>query len=51
MKSTEVRSAKDETATEDGGVDEIEENVATKSAEKYQPSSAQPELQRGPAGP
>ena len=44
MKSTEVRSAKDETATEDGGVDEIKENVATKSAEKYQPSSAQPEL-------
>ena len=34
MKSTEVRSAKDETATEDGGVDEIKENVTTKSAEK-----------------
>ena len=44
MKSTEVRSAKDETATEDGDVDEIKENVATKSSEKYQPSSAQPEL-------
>ena len=34
MESTEVRSAKDETATEDGGVDEIKENVETKSAEK-----------------
>ena len=28
MESTEVRAAKGETATEDGGVDDIKENVA-----------------------
>ena len=44
MESTEVRAAKGETATEDGGVDDIKENVATMSAEKYQPSSTQPKL-------
>ena len=44
MESTEVRAAKGETATEDGGVDDIKENVAPNSAEKYEPSSAQPEL-------
>ena len=61
MEPTEVRSAKHETATEDCGVDGITENVATKSAEKYQPSSSralekylhahQGSVVGGPAGP
>ena len=61
MESTEVRAAKGETATEDGGVDDIKENVAPNSAEKYEPSSARVEenylhghqglVVGGPAGP
>ena len=43
MESTEVRAAKGETATEDGGVDYIKENIAPNSAEKYEPSSARAE--------
>ena len=43
MESTEDRAAKGETATEDGGVDYIKENVAPNSAEKYEPSSARAE--------
>ena len=46
MESTEVRAAKDETATQDGGVADMKENVAPNSAEKYEPSLAQPELKR-----
>ncbi len=61
MESTEDRAAKGETATEDGGVDYIIENVAPNSAEKYEPSSARAEenylhahqgsVVGGPAGP
>ena len=44
MESTEVRAAKGETATEDGGVDYIKENVYPIVQKNMNP--AQPELKR-----